>query len=240
MESEFLKAALEPGPECLAIEQLGRYAHDALDPDERRAAGAHIRECLNCQAELALLRASTSSAIRPDEADAVRDGVAQLEQRKAAIVGVARKEKSASRRWIPFGVLRPLGAMAAVLLGVVASVYLIKPKAPVLPTSISTGSEVTRSLSVSVRAPLGDQVEAPRRLEWFAVERAVRYRVRLMEVDRHEVWSTSTTMPAVEIPLDARARIVPSKTLLWDVTAYGASGGAIAESGPRSFRVLAR
>jgi len=92
MEPDFLKAALEPGPERLAIEQLGRYADDALDPDERRAAGAHIRECLNCQAELAPLQASTSSAIRPDEADAVRHGVARLEQRKAAIVGVVRKE----------------------------------------------------------------------------------------------------------------------------------------------------
>jgi hypothetical protein len=240
MESEILKAALAPGRDCLAIEQLGRYADGALDADERRAAASHIRGCLNCQAELSLLQASTSSAIRPDEADAVRDGVAWLEQRMAAITGMARKENRAVRRWIPFGVLRPVAALAIVLLVVAGGVYLIKPKAPVLPASVSTGNEVTRSLSVPVRAPLGDLVEAPRRFEWFAVARAVRYRVRLMEVDRHEVWSTSTATPAIDIPVEVRARIVPSKTLVWDVTAYDASGGLVAESGRQSFRLVAR
>jgi hypothetical protein len=239
MEKEILRAALEPGPACVAIEQLGRFADGALGSDERHTAAAHIHGCLNCQAELALLWASTSSAIRADEADVVRDGVARLERRALEIAGLDRTG-FARRGWMPFGPLRLVAALATVLLVVASAVYLIKPKAPVLPASVDPGGEVTRSLSVPLRAPVGDQIEPPRRLEWVAVERAVRYRVRLMEVDRRELWSTSTTMPAVAIPLDVRARIVPSKTLLWDVTAYDASGEAIAESGPRSFRVVAR
>jgi hypothetical protein len=105
---------------------------------------------------------------------------------------------------------------------------------------VTTGDEVTRSLTVAVRGPVGDQVEAPRRFEWLAVDRAVRYRVRLMEVDRHEVWSTSTSAAGVDLPSPVRTSIAPAKTLLWDVTAYDASGATIAESGAQSFRLTPR
>ena len=70
--------------------------------------------------------------------------------------------------------------------------------------------------------------------------RAVRYRVRLMEVDRQELWSTSTSALGVDLPAPVRASIAPGRTLLWDVTAYDAAGAAIAESGTQSFRVVPR
>jgi len=210
MEREILRAALAPGADCLSMEELGRYADGALGPAEQTAAAAHVDGCLNCQAELALMRAVTSTA-----APAPR------------------------RRWMGLGAL-PLAAAAAVVLMVGGVLYVRTEKPPELPRATPSGGEVTRSLAVSVRGPLGDQTEAPRRLEWLAVERAVRYRVRLMEVDRREIWSATTSDPGVDLPSTIRASLTAPRALRWDVTAYNASDAVIAESGLQSFRLVVR
>jgi len=237
MEDEILRAALGPSDDCLSVEQLGRYADGALGVQEQTAADKHIRGCLSCQAELALLLAVTSSSVRPDEAAFVRDGVVRLNQRSTEIpAGHSRP------RWFRFGAF-PAGAVAAVLLiGIAAgsSYFFLTRNAPELPSRVTTGDEVTRSLSVKLRGPIGEQMELPRRLEWLAVDRAVRYRVRLMAVDRQELWSTSTSAVGVDLPPPVRASIAPGRTLLWDVTAYDAAGGPIAESALQSFRVAPR
>jgi hypothetical protein len=208
MEREILKAALAPGDGCLDLERLGRYADGVLPAAEQAAADAHVHGCLNCQAELALMRAITSGA-----------------------------SESPSRRWLRSG-MAPLAAAAAVAL-VVAGSFLLRAKAPELP-SATTGPEVTRSLAVGVRAPLGDQAEAPRRFEWTAAAGAARYRVRLLEVDRREVWSTSTAGLVAELPPDVRATMAPGRTFLWEVTAYDTSGAVIGESGPQAFHLVLR
>ena len=126
-------------------------------------------------------------------------------------------------------------------MGIAAGSYVFLTRnAPELPSRVTTGDEVTRSLSVRLRGPIGEQTELPRRLEWLAVDRAVRYRVRLMAVDRQELWSTSTSALGVDLPSPVRASIAPGRTLLWDVTAYDAAGGPIAESEMQSFRVVAK
>jgi len=246
MEDEILRAALAPNAECLSIEQLGRYADGTLGAEERTAAAMHIRRCLSCQAELALLHAVTSSGVRPEEAEIVRDGAAQLQQRMTEILAADRVGPLSPRRWFGFGTF-PVAAVAAVLLigiGIgmaTGAVYFLSIRnAPELPGSVSTGDEVTRSLAVMVRGPVGDQVESPRRFDWLAVDRAVRYRARLMEVDRQEVWSMSTPALGVDLPPVVQTSIAPGRTLLWDVTAYDAAGAAIAESGPQSFRLVPR
>ena len=81
MEDEVLRAALAPSGECLSIEQLGRYADGALGADEQAAADRHLRGCLTCQAELALLHAVTSSSVRDSEADDRSRRRGRLEQR---------------------------------------------------------------------------------------------------------------------------------------------------------------
>lgn len=220
MEEQILRAALGPSDDCLSVEQLGRYADGALDVQEKAAAETHIRSCLNCQAELALLLAVTSSGVRADETALVRDGMARLDQRSARMRAVA----------------------AVLLAGITAGsfyVYLTRD-APVLPDRVTTGDEVMRSLSVKLRGPIGDQPDVPRRFEWAAVDRAVRYRVRLMAVTREELWSISTPELGVEPPSSVRASMTPGRTLLWDVTAYDAAGRPIAESGMQSFRVAPR
>jgi hypothetical protein len=240
MEDQILKSALAPNAACLSIEQLGRYADGSLDGEERAAAALHIKNCLSCQAELALLEAVTSGALRPEEAQIVRDGAARLEQRMAERLAADRVETLPRPRRPGFSAF-PLAAVAAVLLMATGSFYfLLMRKAPELPGSVATGDEVTRSLAVAVRGPIGDQAEPPGRFEWIAVDRAVRYRLRIMEVDRNEVWSTSTSAPGVDLPPAVRTSIAPGRTLLWDVTAYDAADATIAESGTQSFRVVPR
>jgi len=121
-------------------------------------------------------------------------------------------------------------AAAAVLLVVSGVLYLRHP-APGLPTTIDAGRELPRSSSVALSAPIGDVVEAPRRLQWEPVAgRRVRYHVRLMEIDRHELWTSDATATSVEVPAAVRAAIVPAKTLLWQVSALDASGVRLADS----------
>src|SRR2546427_8544025 len=98
MEKELLHGALKPGPECVPIEELGRYADGALPPQERASVAAHVEACANCQAELALLRAFTGATVRDEERDAVRNGVARLRRRESEIFADARHERAARTR----------------------------------------------------------------------------------------------------------------------------------------------
>lgn len=234
MENESLNKALRPSPECLSIEQLGRYVDDALAPGERAAAKAHIGGCVNCQAELALLDAFATLSVRDDEAQVVRAGVDELTRRRSKIFGDTRHESSLLRRWMSASALRPAFAMAAVLLAIAGGYYLTQP-ASRFPSGI--GPDVTRSSSVAAQAPVGDLSAVPERLQWQQVVGASKYRVRLTEVDRHELWSSDATATSIELPPAVRAQIVPGKTLLWQVTAYGASNEPIAQSEPQRFRL---
>ena len=241
MEDDLLKTALAPGDECLSVDEIGRYVDGALDPAKHAAADNHIRGCLNCQAELALLLSVTADNVRADEAALVREGVARLEQLSAGF-RADRGSPSSRPRWFRFDTFRAAALAAVLLMGVaVGSSYLFfTRRAPQFPDRVTTGDEVTRSLSVRLRGPVGEQVEGPRAFEWLAVDGAVRYRVRLMEVDRQELWSTTTAALEADLPAAQRASIASGKTLLWDVTAYGAAGGPIAESGLQSFKVVPR
>ena len=209
MEDKILKQALAPGPDCLSVEDIGRYADGALGAEERSAAARHIEKCQTCQAELALMRSVTSLSKR---SESKRPNIFQMAAAAAAVLIV-------------------VGA---------GSYYFLNPRAPALPSAVTTGREVTRSLALSVRSPVGDQREAPQRFEWVASDPTVRYRVRLFEVDRREIWSTSTTASVVEVPSTVQALLSPGRAFLWDVTAYDAADRIISESGTQSFRVISR
>jgi hypothetical protein len=236
MEHEILNAALQPGPDCIDVERLGRFVDGAVEPDERRAIAAHVDGCATCQAEITLLQAFTDGSVDATESAAVRDIVAELRRRPSPIPAATVHE---SRTWrgIPLGMLRAIVTTVALLV-VASSVYLFRSTAPQLPTDIDAGRDVTRSLAIAVVSPLGDQRSVPSRLEWRPVAGASRYHVRLMEVDRTELWSVDTDASAVELPEAMRARIVPAKTLLWDVTAFASSSAVIATSDAQRFRVV--
>jgi len=237
MERELLNETLRPGPDCLAVEQIGRYADGALTAAERTAAAAHIESCLTCASELALLEAVTATPARAGEREAVDAAVAELRRREARATRPQTRERLQVGFAIPFAYLRYAMSLAAVLLIAAGGYYLLNPPSPQLPTSVTSGNEVTRSLAVAVRGPVGDQTEVPDRLEWQPVAGASRYRARIMEVDRHELWSTEVSGTMVTLPAEARAQIVPAKTLLWQVTALDTANRAIAESAIERFRL---
>jgi hypothetical protein len=99
------------------------------------------------------------------------------------------------------------------------------------------GGDVYRTARVEITGPAGELAEAPTHLVWTAVPGAVQYEVRLSEVDGTELWRVTTSSPAVPVPSEVRARALPAKTLVWQVSARDAQGRTIAESGATGFRV---
>jgi len=237
MEHEILTGALRPGPDCVDVERLGRYVDGALVGDERAAVKAHVDGCLTCQTEISMLNAFASVRTNADEADAVRAIVAELQRRPSPIPRAAREESRASRIF-PLGFARAIIASAALFAVAAGGAFLYRSHAPQLPADIDAGHDVTRSLSVTLRAPIGDLRTAPGRLEWQPVAGAVRYHVRVMEVDRTELWSSDAASASIDLPDAVRARIVPAKTLLWDVTAFGSSNATLAASDAQRFRLV--
>jgi len=237
MEPEILRRALQPGADCPAIDVLGRYADGALTPGERAAAALHIDQCATCQSELALMQTFAAGSIAEHERGAVRDIVAELRRRESQILTSTAVPEIRRSRFGLFGSFRHALTLATVLVAIVGGYVIFDSMPPRLPSDAASDRGGTRSLAVELRAPIGDQAAAPQRLEWRPVSGAVRYRVRLMEVDRRELWSNETAATAVDLPEPIRILIVPAKTLLWQVTAYDASNAPVGESSLERFRV---
>jgi hypothetical protein len=89
-------------------------------------------------------------------------------------------------------------------------------------------------------APLGDQAGVPRLFEWISVDGAARYDIAVLEVDRSELWRGSTNDPRYEIPPSVTSRLLPGKTVLWQVVASDSSGRRLASSDVEAFRVVPR
>jgi hypothetical protein len=215
---------------------LGRYADDALAPAQRAVAAAHIERCVSCQSELALMQAFADGEVRDGERADVSAIVADLRRREPEIFGAHAADVRPSR-FAGFGSLRHALSLATVLLAMVGGYLVFNSTPPRLPAGNVSRDGATRSLTVELRAPLGDQVAPPQRLEWRPVTGAVRYRVRLMEVDRRELWSAETAATAIDLPEPVRALAVPAKTLQWQVTAYDASNAPVGESSVERFRL---
>jgi hypothetical protein len=169
------------------------------------------------------------------EVDVVNRGVQELRRRSPAAAPREEARRPGRDLWMMMTRWRPVTTMAAVLLSIGAFVYLNHPVAE--PVVAGGGPEVTRSAGIVLIAPLGDQAMVPVRLQWQPVSGARTYRVQLSEVDRHELWSSEATTSSIDLPAVARTRIVPGKTVWWQVTAYGPSSVLIAESQLQRFLV---
>src|SRR5260370_11928061 len=96
---------------------------------------------------------------------------------------------------------------------------------------------IFRSEELVVAGPVGDLDEAPVELRWQAAPHSVLYSVRLFEVDETELWKAESSSTTVKVPPAIRAKIIPGKTLLWQVTALDSTGKAVATSQIQRFRV---
>ena len=218
-----LKAIVEPTPDCISMD---RFA-EGLTPADRD----HLADCARCQAEAAVWNGASDAAPRPGEAAAVQWIVEELRRRNQR--PAPAPHAAGIGRWLSW---RPLSALAAGVALVVTLGYLTRDREPAV-SGTGAGPETYRSAQLQVRAPIGDQPAAPRQLEWGTVPGAVGYDVSILEVDRTVLWTGTTTEPRLALPAAVAGRLVPGKTVLWEVAARDASGRRLAVSGTQSFRV---
>jgi hypothetical protein len=238
--TDVIRRALQPGAHCLPLDVLNRYADAVLSPVDDAAAAGHLDACMVCHAEHALLRSFAYGHITQEEWKPVRAIVRDLRQRERLLFDPPSASHVVSRERPLLGSCRLALALAVLLLAAAGGYDFSTSIPPDLGARDLIGGGASRSLAVELVAPHGDQASAPRRLEWRPLNGAVRYRARVMEVDRHDVWSAETRATVVDLPEWVRALVVPEKTLVWLVTAYDAANMPIGESPPERFRLEAK
>ena len=128
-----------------------------------------------------------------------------------------------------------MGAAASLLL-VAAVGYVISDPEPRV-DEVAVSEQTYRTGRVEVLTPSGELAAAPTELKWMTVDGAVRYDVRVLEVDGTQLWSTSTPRTGVAVPATVVEQFVPGKTIVWDVIARNNIGNRLAVSGAQRFRV---
>jgi hypothetical protein len=208
----------------LSVDQLG----GELSADDQR----HLDGCSRCQTELRLWQEFQSSEA-VDAAEAA-DLTTELARRLAAADPVRRSAGSAAAGGGSAGSWRRWAAAAVVVLAA-GLIYGILDREPAL--TPGTGAPVYRGGAVELVSPRGDVDSKPARLEWREVTSAVRYDVRVFEVDGTELWSASSPVAGLAIPPDVAAMLLPGKTVSWDVSAVGQDGVVLIRSAREQFRV---
>ena len=218
---EPLARTLQADPDCLPLERLGGTLS--------AAESGHLEECPRCQTELALLEAADS----PDSPDERADVVWVAEQLRSGQRANRRTPSPARSSWWSMPRLLPIAATLAFALLVGYAVWDPEPKLG----PVGRGQQIYRAGGLEGLTPSGDLAEAPGTLRWSPYPGAVRYDVSISEVDGTSLWRTSSESPRVDLPSSLKARFLPGKTILWQVTAKDASGATLADSGAQQFRV---
>ena len=235
-DHDILKSSLSATPECLTPEQLetlldGKHSHP------------HLAECPRCQAELAMLKSFESGAPLPEEGAAVAWISSHLDRNLANIKNPSRA------RGLRSGVQNPapegswmakvfnlggwrwaLPATALVAAAIMTAILLRPPQEPELQANAGNPNVVYRSQEVQVVGPVGNVQQAPRDLQWQAFPGTVAYKLTVMEVDNTVLWSAQTSGISIEIPASLRAKMLPGKPILWQVTAVDSQGRVLGTS----------
>jgi hypothetical protein len=189
-----------------------------------------------------------SAATDPDEAAAVSWITAELERRFDLIVAsstvAALEEPDRPFRWYRRLVRRPLRVAALASAGLLTllgvGLILRGVQEPELNSNAAVGPVVLRSDELTVLAPVGDLKQPPIQLSWKAVPGAAHYLVKVMEVDRTEIWKSESMETSILLPAAIREAVVPGKTVLWQVTAIAGDQRALGSSKTVSFKLPVR
>ncbi len=240
-ERRLLKKALSRSRDCATIEELGGLSDGSLSAVTVARVAGHLASCPRCKTELALMEKFESATPAPAEEGTVRWISARLERRFSSDEAArATSHDPWWRRWITAPALNRAGlAVAAAMLVLAVGAGFWGRRAPGL-ISPSGGEAVFRSGALTGLSPIGDVGQVPAELRWEPLPAAASYAVRVMEVDRVELWSAATRDPRIALPPAVRARLVPGKPLLWEVTAKDAAGATLASSGPQRLRLQPR
>jgi hypothetical protein len=193
-------------------------------------AQSHVASCAHCQSELALLHSFEESPVRAEE----REDVDAITERLSRNPVLTEPDPWWKRIWkVPF-LVPSLAAVAAAML----AVMILNPTRQTSNQPFTPGNDVMRSATVEAIAPIGDVSQLPQELQWRPFSGAAKYNVRLTEVDRTELFTTSTLATTLTLPSSIRLKIQPLKTLTWDVEAIDAAGRTIGDSGLQRFRFV--
>jgi hypothetical protein len=233
VERELFRDALKPAGDCPSVQSL----EGLLGENPPGDLVLHVSLCAHCRTELELLRSFHLNEITASDAAAVY----AIEQRLHAASPQIFVQENAQAWWQRLfktpAWLGPVALTSAALLAAIGLGIEWRHRAPPpLDPMIGGGQEVFRSSAVRVLAPIGDVAEAPSEVRWEAVSAAARYRVRLLEVDRTELWNDDVSDTRAAIPPAVRARIVPAKNIVWEVSAFDAGGRKVAQSEAVRFR----
>ena len=233
-DRDILKSSLAATPECLAPEQL----EGMLDG---KSSHPHLASCPRCQAELAMLKSFESAAPLPGEGAAVAWISSQLDRQLDTIKRPVRSRARAAahnlapQSWLSrifgqggFRWALPVAAVAAV--AIVSAVLLQPAKPPQLQANAGGNPVIYRSQEVVVVGPVGELQKIPQQLEWQAFSGAATYKVAVMEVDQTPLWTGNVKELSTPIPAAVRARMLPGKPTLWQVTALDSQGRTLAIS----------
>lgn len=238
-----IRAAVTATPACLPIDRLCSLLHEPRDSDPQLLAAAHVAACVHCSLELSLLREFELAHPRTGEEAAMDWITTRLLQRvsaRAFCPQALERDRDAGRQawwgamFTPRFISSAALATATVLLLISAILYMRRPMEPKLASSLVV-AEVQRSTSIVALGPSGELAQRPATIHWRKFAGASSYRIRLMEVDRTELWRADAAGSEIVIPESVRSRIVPGKTLLWEVTARSTSGSEISSSGLQRF-----
>jgi len=239
-ERDVLKSTLAATPQCLTPGQL----ETLLDGKQSHP---HLTGCARCQAELAMLKAFESGTPLPDEGAAVAWISSHLDRHLETIKsprarmsqnGVQSFEPQGSwwaRIFAAGGWRWAVPAMAVVAAAIMAAILLRPEKEPGLQADAGHFNGIYRSQEVQVVSPAGDLQQAPRELQWQPYPGTETYRVAVREVDNSLLWSMETRETSVEIPGFLRAKMLPGKPILWQVTALDATGRVLGTSQVQRF-----
>jgi hypothetical protein len=200
----------ESRPDCLSLEQLSSLMEGRVEHQ------AHVDSCVFCQAELKMMMEFES-------------GVVEASERKdvAAIVAGLRPKPAVRESWFSMPMLpRLVGAFAAVLLVAAIGMQMQSMR----PVDGVDGSAVVRSGGEIRIAPQGDLATVPVEWKWAPVDGAVRYEVKVTEVDGTLLTRVEVTTPSVPLPGEVRAAMLPKRTILLSVRAFDAGGRVVAEA----------
>ena len=224
-----LREALGSGAGCLTAAQLASVVDGTADAKFI----AHAAACTRCTAELALLRGFLEATPTPAEATDVK----WIRERLGNSVPPAKKHMVAFPAWRRSPAAWVLAAAALVLLSVALGLQVGRMRAPAVPRTLED-PQVLRSGRLELIAPAGDVGAASAEFSWQAVPGTAQYEVRLMEVDRTELWRTAVTGTSVVLPDSIRGRLQTGKTFVWQVIAQNAGGKEIATSDRQTFRII--
>ena len=238
-EQDLVRAALASSNACPPLDELeSAMADGSAIPATLQE---HLKSCAHCQTELELQRVFHSAV--DTNCPELQKVTAALRQLSSEIFISPRSAGASKGWWLP--ALRgawfapaALGITAVLLVAGTVLHYRQQSSEQISIEAVPNGSEVTRSSSFALLSPTGDLPEPPKEIRWESVSSAARYRIKLREVDETEIWTTETSGDHVEIPSDARSRMLPKKTVFCEIVAFDATGHEVGDTGPMRMRVM--